>query len=97
MLQTLSKQTKDAISLLDLLACESRFLILNALIHARDEMCVGEISLATGLSQSATSHQLSILEHGDILVSHRMGKTICYEFANTPEARRAQEIIKISF
>ncbi|MCC9683681.1 winged helix-turn-helix transcriptional regulator [Streptococcus agalactiae] len=37
-------------------------------------VCVGEIQNKLGLTQSTTSHYLSILEKADLLTSERIGK-----------------------
>ena len=47
------------------------------------EKCVGDISDAVGLSQSATSHQLHILKDSNILKSKKLGNVIYYSIADS--------------
>lgn len=59
----------------------TRLKILYVLLSA--EMCVYDISLALGMSQSAISHQLRILKQMDLVKNRREGKTIFYSLADS--------------
>lgn len=58
----------------------TRIKILYAL-HIK-EMCVMDISLALGMSQSAISHQLRVLRQTRLIRSRRDGKNIYYSLAD---------------
>jgi DNA-binding transcriptional ArsR family regulator len=42
-------------------------------------VCVGKIHEKTGLSQSTTSHYLSVLQEADLLIATKIGKWIYYK------------------
>lgn len=46
------------------------------------ELCVQEITDATGATQSAVSHQLRILKQAKLVTGRRSGKQICYSLAD---------------
>ncbi|MDR3766279.1 MAG: metalloregulator ArsR/SmtB family transcription factor [Butyricicoccus sp.] len=58
----------------------TRIKILYALFEA--EMCVCDIALLLGLSQSAISHQLRVLKSAKLVKYRREGKTIFYSLAD---------------
>lgn len=58
----------------------TRIKILYAL-HIK-EMCVMDISIALGMSQSAISHQLRVLRQTRLIRSRRDGKNIYYSLAD---------------
>lgn len=58
----------------------TRLKILYVLLSA--EMCVYDISMVLGMSQSAISHQLRILKQMDLVKNRRDGKTIFYSLAD---------------
>jgi DNA-binding transcriptional ArsR family regulator len=72
-------EVKKAVDILKILSSRTRFKIISLLMQAPKELCVNEISKAIGMSHSATSHQLSKLEDRGIVISNRVGQTICYE------------------
>lgn len=81
-----------------LLSNQARFNILTALVAARKkdkELCVNEIASTIDMSQSATSHQLALLEAHGAVVAHRMGKTTCYDLADSPLSRDIEKIIDV--
>lgn len=55
----------------------SRYRIMKTLLEAR-ELCVGDIAKIVGISMSATSQHLRILEMSGLVASERVGQTICY-------------------
>lgn len=58
----------------------TRLKILYVLLSA--EMCVYDISMVLGMSQSAISHQLRVLKQMDLVKNRRDGKTIFYSLAD---------------
>lgn len=83
---------------LKILANEARYEMLRMLLSARakgEELCVNEVAGAVGLSQSATSHQLALLEAYRVLAAKRTGQTTCYDFTNSPLARDVEAIIRL--
>ena len=58
----------------------TRVRILCAL--SEKELCVCQIAMALKMTQSAISHQLKILKQGDLIKSHREGKSIIYSLAD---------------
>ena len=54
----------------------TRIKILYALFES--ELCVGDIALALGLSQSSVSHQLRVLKSSKLVKFRREGKAIFY-------------------
>ena len=59
---------------------ETRVRIMISL--AESEKCVGDIAEATGVSQSAVSHQLKILKYSNLVSSRRDGRVITYTLAD---------------
>lgn len=70
----------------ELALCESfrilgdwnRYKMMKTLLEAK-ELCVSDISKIVGISMSATSQHLRILEMSGLVESERMGQTICYK------------------
>ena len=58
----------------------TRMKILYALFES--EMCVCAISELLGMTQSAISHQLSVLKKNDLVACRREGKTVYYHLAD---------------
>jgi ArsR family transcriptional regulator len=58
----------------------TRIKILYVLLEA--EMCVCDIALLLGLSQSAISHQLRVLKQSKLVKYRRDGKTVFYSLAD---------------
>jgi len=90
------KATRTA-SLFKVLASPARVRMLRALFHAREkdnELCVYEIASAAGLSQSATSHQLTLLEARGIVFGERMGQTTCYHLADSSTTRDIEAVFR---
>ena len=52
------------------------------LILAEHETCVSELTDKLGYTQSAISHQLSILKSNKLVKQHRTGKMIFYTLTN---------------
>ena len=70
----------------ELALCESfrilgdwnRYRMMKTLLEAK-ELCVSDLSKIVGISMSATSQHLRILEMSGMVESERMGQTICYK------------------
>ena len=56
----------------------NRYRMMKTLLEAK-ELCVSDISKIVGISMSATSQHLRILEMSGLVTSERMGQTICYK------------------
>lgn len=56
----------------------NRYRMIKTLLAAK-ELCVSDISKIVGISMSATSQHLRILEMSGMVESERMGQTICYK------------------
>jgi DNA-binding transcriptional ArsR family regulator len=76
----------EAAQLLRLLANENRLLILCRLIAAQ-EMSVGDLANAVGLSQSALSQHLAKMRDDGLVATRRDGQTIFYRLADKNVAR----------
>lgn len=68
------------VELFDALADPTRTRILYAL--AAGELCVRDLALVTGVSESAVSHQLRILRDRRLVASRRAGTIIYYALNN---------------
>jgi DNA-binding transcriptional ArsR family regulator len=64
-----------------LLADPTRAKMLHAL-SLTDELCVCDLALAVGSSQSATSHQLRLLRHNGIVSRRKAGRIAYYRLAD---------------
>ena len=73
----LAKRTTDIFSAL---ADPTRLRILQAL--ALEELCVCDLALLAGVSQSAASHQLRLLRDRDLVAYRRDGKRAVYRLAD---------------
>ena len=83
---------KASTKVFKVLSCESGVRIFS-LLGKRHKVCVSDISRAVGLSMSATSHQLQKMESAGLISSLRSGRTICYEFNESPMSQRLLECI----
>ena len=89
---------KGVLTACRILANPTRHNILSLLVAARSEkkeLCVNEIGGAIGASQSATSHQLALLEAYGVVEGVRMGQTTCYDLTNAPLTKTIEKIIRI--
>jgi DNA-binding transcriptional ArsR family regulator len=93
-----SRTQRGVLQACKILSNPARYQILRLLFAARaakKEICVGEIAQAIGMSQSATSHQLALLEAHGIVVGEKMGQTTCYDLTDSPLANDIEKIIHI--
>ena len=88
----MSKKVKEGISmnqneferlaeLFKIFGTPTRLQILHALVD--EEKCVYDIAEELGMSQSAISHQLSILKQNRLVKNRRDGKTIYYSLLDS--------------
>jgi ArsR family transcriptional regulator len=70
------------------LADPTRVRILHGLSHA--ELCVGDLAVLLGMSESAVSHQLRLLRNLHIVRSRRDGKLVFYTLDDEHVARLFQ-------
>ena len=71
----------DAASLYALLADSTRTRLLHALSLAR-ELCVCDLALLLGISQSALSHQLRLLRSNRVVARRKQGRVVYYRLAD---------------
>jgi len=87
--------SRDEVALCDafrILGDWNRYRMMKTLLDAK-ELCVSDISKIVGISMSATSQHLRILEMSDLVESERMGQTICYKPLTTHP--KVQALIKL--
>lgn len=70
------EQYGDLSTLFKMFADPTRLKLLSALF--REELCVCDLSELLGMTQSAVSHQLSVLKANRLVKSRRSGKNIYY-------------------
>ena len=70
----------DLAELFKVFGDSTRIKILYVLFQS--EMCVCDIAMLLGMSQSATSHQLRVLKQAKLVKSRREGKTVFYSLAD---------------
>ena len=86
LIQSVRKRMPDEDALSDLAELyrvfgdSTRIRILYVLLEA--EMCVCDIALLLGMSQSAISHQLRVLKQSKLVGNRRDGKTVFYSLAD---------------
>lgn len=86
------KKVGDAARLLKLVANEKRLLILCRLI-GEEEMPVGALADAVGLSQSALSQHLARMRDDGLVGTRRDAQTIFYSLAD-PKVARLLQLLK---
>jgi ArsR family transcriptional regulator len=64
------------------LADPTRARIVQALDGARDELCVCDLALLLGISESALSHQLRLLRERGVVTRRRAGRLVYYRLAD---------------
>ncbi|WP_027483411.1 ArsR/SmtB family transcription factor [Deinococcus pimensis] len=70
----------DAAALLKVVADPTRLRMLSAL--AAEELCVHDLAVVVGTSESATSHQLRLLRAHRLVTSRKAGRTVYYRLAD---------------
>ena len=74
------EELQDLADFFKVFADATRLKILYVLLST--EMCVYDIAMVLGMSQSAISHQLRVLKQLDLVKNRRDGKTIFYSLAD---------------
>lgn len=74
------EELQDLADFFKVFADATRLKILYVLLST--EMCVYDIAMVLGMSQSAISHQLRVLKQMDLVKNRRDGKTIFYSLAD---------------
>ena len=74
------EELQDLAELFKVFGDGTRLKILYVLLCS--EMCVYDIAAVLGMSQSAISHQLRVLNQMDLVKNRRDGKTIFYSLAD---------------
>ncbi len=74
------EELQDLADFFKVFADATRLKILYVLLST--EMCVYDIAMVLGMSQSAISHQLRVLKQMDLVKNRREGKTIFYSLAD---------------
>ena len=80
-----------AAEVLDVLGEINRLSILLALQHAGD-LCVSDLAVAVGMSDSAVSHALRLLRAHGVVTAHREGRLVRYRTADGL-ARRLLDVV----
>lgn len=75
-----SDKVSRAAAILDVLGEVNRLSILLALQHAGD-LCVSDLAVAVGMSDSAVSHALRLLRAHGMVTAHREGRLVRYRMA----------------
>lgn len=78
-------------AVLDALGEVNRLSILLALQHAGD-LCVSDLAVSVGMSDSAVSHALRLLRAHGMVTAHREGRLVRYRIADGL-ARRLLEVV----
>lgn len=74
------RYVEEASALLKAVADPTRLRMLSAL--AAEELCVHDLALVAGVSESATSHQLRLLRAHRLVASRKEGRTVYYRLAD---------------
>ncbi len=75
----------DLAELFKVFGDSTRIRILYVLLEA--EMCVCDIALLLGMTQSAISHQLRVLKQAKLIKNRREGRTVFYALADDHVSR----------
>ncbi|MCE0767984.1 metalloregulator ArsR/SmtB family transcription factor [Pseudonocardia kujensis] len=86
-----TEQVQHAATVLDALGEVNRLSILLALQHAGD-LCVSDLAVAVGMSDSAVSHALRLLRAHGMVTAHREGRLVRYRIAGGL-AKRLLEVV----
>jgi len=82
------------IQVFKLLSNEARLKTIKILLKAKKDLCVNEIADHIGMSQSATSHQLALLESRGIVRGVKNGQIVCYFLTDSETVKIIKKIIK---
>ena len=76
------ERAEQAASVFATLADPTRVRIVQALGAASDELCVCDLALLLGISESALSHQLRLLRERGVVSRKRAGRMMYYRLAD---------------
>lgn len=91
-LDALQEKAGQAARLLRLLGNENRLLLLCHLV-AHEEMTVGALAQAVGLSQPALSQHLALLREDGLVATRRDAQTVFYRLAD-PKAASVLSVLR---
>lgn len=83
---------EEASTLLKAVADPTRVRMLSAL--ATEELCVHDLALVVGVSESATSHQLRLLRAHRLVASRKVGRTVYYRLADQHVTRLIENAVE---
>lgn len=83
---------EEASALLKAVADPTRLRMLSAL--AAEELCVHDLALVAGVSESATSHQLRLLRAHRLVIPRRVGRTVYYRLADLHVTRLLENALE---
>jgi DNA-binding transcriptional ArsR family regulator len=86
-----SARLQQSAAVLDALGDVNRLSILLALHHAGD-LCVSDLAVSVGMSDSAVSHALRLLRAHGVVTAHREGRLVRYRTADGL-ARRLLDVV----
>lgn len=86
---------QEGMMVIKILCNQNRFAIISLLSNSKNDLCVGQIAKGVGISQSLASHQLSYLEGRGVVISKRMGQSICYLLSDKTITKKVVNVIKI--
>jgi DNA-binding transcriptional ArsR family regulator len=88
--------SQDELALCDafrILGDWNRYRMMKTLLEAK-ELCVSDLARIVGISMSATSQHLRILEMSGLVAGERMGQTICYKpLVSSPKVKALIKLI----
>lgn len=82
----------EAAELFSQLSSPARIRLLSML--AADDLCVGELSEALGMSQPSVSHHLRLLRQSGVVKYRKYGKHVIYYISDTTAGNLARHILK---
>jgi ArsR family transcriptional regulator len=83
--------TAEAVEVFLALSNPLRLRLMHALAH--DELCVGDVAHALGLSMSAVSHQLAFLRHLKLVAAREEGRKSYYRVVDDFVARLVHDCL----
>ncbi|MFP5020389.1 ArsR/SmtB family transcription factor [Pseudonocardia phyllosphaerae] len=89
------EKVAQAATLLDVLGEVNRLSILLALQHAGD-LCVSDLAVAVGMSDSAVSHALRLLRAHGLVTAHRQGRLVRYRLSGGLPRRLLEVVSEVA-
>ncbi|MEK7636090.1 MAG: metalloregulator ArsR/SmtB family transcription factor [Patescibacteria group bacterium] len=88
-----AEQNDEYALVFEALGEHGRFRIFRLLMD-HQELCVTDVAEIFGITVSAASQQLKILERVGLVERMRMGQMVCYEIKNSMIARHIKKLLK---